>query len=437
VHRLRVPALLACLLVLGSSAPAVAQGALTVSVEVVGNAGGSVASEPPGIACPPTCSAPFPEGTSVTLIATPEPGASFGGWGQACTGTGPCALTLDRDVSVTARFDDAYRPGLMIRGPGQTRFRGRWVVQDVPGPEQTVGTTAGRGQRVVFTVRLVNDGVVADPVVVSGTGDRGGASVAYRVDGRDVTEEVVAGALRLEELAPGDEALLKVVVEVSETAALGARRAWVLTAVSGTDPTSIDAVRAEVKVVWRPVPFSRALGLTLVEPGREIVAVTFHESLFGSAAALRPLGHLLVNANPSRFDPPPDTPGPGYIVMDSRGRPTPPTSAADIVMLATTPVRSPVTGRVMSVTPYRLYCSYPDVRVMIRPADAPSRSVMLVHLTGVRVERGDRLVAGRTVVGRPRPFPFPYDTDDYVPGGHPHVHVEIERDGSSPLPGCR
>jgi len=123
--------------------------------------------------------------------------------------------------------------------------------------------------------------------------------------------------------------------------------------------------------------------------------------------------------------------------MDSRGRPTPATSAADIVMRATTPVRSPVTGRVMSVTPYRLYCSYPDVRVMIRPADAPASSVMLVHLAGVRVDRGDRLIVGRTVIGRARPFPFPYDTDDYVPGGHPHVHVEIERDGSSPLPGCR
>jgi len=91
----------------------------------------------------------------------------------------------------------------------------------------------------------------------------------------------------------------------------------------------------------------------------------------------------------------------------------------------------------MSVTPYRLYCSYPDVRVMIRPVDAPARSVMVVHLLGVRVGRGDRVEAGRTVLGRPRPFPFPYDTDDYVAGGHPHVHVEIERDGSSPLPGCR
>jgi hypothetical protein len=62
---------------------------------------------------------------------------------------------------------------------------------------------------------------------------------------------------------------------------------------------------------------------------------------------------------------------------------------------------------------------------------------MVVHLVRVRVERGDVVVAGRTVLGRPRTFPFPYDTDDYVPGGHPHIHIEIERDGSSPLPGCR
>jgi hypothetical protein len=437
MRRLGPPSLLLALLVLGTATPALAQATATLSVELRGTAGGQVLSEPAGIACPDVCSAAFATATSVVLTASPEPGTAFVGWGGACTGTEPCTLTLDVDRAVTARFDDAYRPGLAIRGPGGGSFRGRWVVEAVPGPKQTVTAKAGRGEEIRFDVRLVNDGVPADDVVLAGTGDRGGASVRYLADGQDITADVVAGTFQVRGLEPGARVELEVVVTVSEAAAIGALRAWVISAASVGDPSSVDAVRAEVRVVWRPVPFARAVGMTLVEPGREILAIAYHESLFGSAAALRPLGHVLVNANPEKFDPPPDTPGPGYIVMDSRGRPTPATSSTDVVMRATTPARSPVTGRVMSVTPYRLYCRYPDVRVMIRPADAPARSVMVVHLVGVRVERGDRLVAGRTVLGKPRTFPFPYDTDDYVEGGHPHVHVEIERDGSSPLPGCR
>ncbi len=437
MHRIRPLALVVAMLVLGSTASALAQDTVTLSVELRGNGDGSVVSDPPGLTCPGTCTYAFPGGTSVTLSAAPEPGAAFVGWGGACAGTDGCALTLDANRAVTARFDDASRPGLMIRRRGATGFKGRWVVEAVPGPRQTVATKAGRGERATFTVRVVNDGALPDTLVLLGTGDRGGASVEYLLAGDDVTAEVVSGTLALEDLAPGEGAVLKLRVTVSGTAAIGARRAWILRGRSMADPDSVDAVRAEVRVVWRPQPFARASGITLVEPGRELVAVTYHESLFGSAAALRPLGHVLVNANPAKFDPPADTSGPGYIVMDSRGRPTPATSAADIVMRATTPARSPATGRVMSVTPYRLYCRYPDVRVMIRPADAPARSVMVVHLTGVRVERGDRVVAGRTVLGRARSFPFPYDTDGYVPGGHPHVHIEIERDGSSPLPGCR
>ena len=62
-------------------------------------------------------------------------------------------------------------------------------------------------------------------------------------------------------------------------------------------------------------------------PAEEALGITYHESLFGSAAALRPIGRLVRNANPA-FDPPPDTIGPGYVVMVSRDRGTPATSAS-------------------------------------------------------------------------------------------------------------
>ncbi len=188
---------------------------------------------------------------------------------------------------------------------------------------------------------------------------------------------------------------------------------------------------------WLPVVFARARGLELYEPAADPVAITYHESLFGSAVPLRPLGHLIVNANPGKFTAPPTTPGPGYIVMDSRGRPTPATSASDEVLRSRTKVLSPVTGVVESVTEYSLYCVTPDIRVVIRPDDAPEMTVLLLHLKNIRVAEGDRVVYSDTVIGIPRGFSWRDQTDGYVAGGHPHMHVEVERDGSSPLPGCR
>jgi biotin carboxyl carrier protein len=416
--------------------PAAAQEAFTLTVTLRGNAIGMVTSDPAGVACGEVCAASFPPGTAVTLISTPGAGVTFEGWSGDCAGAETCVVILDADRSTAATFGASYRPGAMVRRSDQAAYRGRWVIDPSAGPRQTVDAKTGRGERASFVVRVVNDGALPDSVRIAGTGDRGGAAVRYLRGGEDVTAAIEDGSL-VADLAPGADALLRVVVTVAPTAKVGALRAWTVAATSVGDPNAADAVRAEVEVVWRPVPFARAAGITLVEPGREIVAVTYHESLFGSAAALHPFGHVVRNASPDKFDPPPSTPGPGYIVMDTRGRPTPATSAADLVMETTTPVRSPVTGRVLSVTSYLLYCDTPDVRVMIRPEADHTRSVLVVHVTGVHVESGDHVVAGRTVLGRPRQLPYHDQTDDYVAGGHPHVHIEIERDGSSPLPGCR
>ena len=62
-----------------------------------GDGTGSVVSEPAGIACPPTCTAPFPYGTEVTLVARPEPAKPFLSWKFGCTPTSAdprrCVLT--------------------------------------------------------------------------------------------------------------------------------------------------------------------------------------------------------------------------------------------------------------------------------------------------------------------------------------------------------
>jgi hypothetical protein len=77
---------------------------LTVTVEG-GAANGTVTSSPAGINCGSDCSESYASGTGVTLTAKPTTGATFAGWGGACSGTNEtCALTMNGNKSVTATF---------------------------------------------------------------------------------------------------------------------------------------------------------------------------------------------------------------------------------------------------------------------------------------------------------------------------------------------
>jgi PKD repeat protein len=77
----------------------------TVSLEKAGEGAGTIESRDRLLDCGNDCSHPYEEGTVLTLTATPEEGSTFAGWGGACTGEGPCQLTMSADKSVTATFD--------------------------------------------------------------------------------------------------------------------------------------------------------------------------------------------------------------------------------------------------------------------------------------------------------------------------------------------
>jgi hypothetical protein len=83
--------------VIGEPAPPEA-----LSVMLAGEGSGAVAG--PEIDCPGSCSHSYPNGTSVSLTATPAAGSTFAGWGGACSGTSACAVTLGSGESVTATF---------------------------------------------------------------------------------------------------------------------------------------------------------------------------------------------------------------------------------------------------------------------------------------------------------------------------------------------
>jgi Divergent InlB B-repeat domain/RTX calcium-binding nonapeptide repeat (4 copies) len=75
-----------------------------VALSVAKSGDGAVTSSPPGIACGLVCEAQFDETSAVSLVASPDPGWTFGGWEGACTGLGDCVVTMNGAQAVTARF---------------------------------------------------------------------------------------------------------------------------------------------------------------------------------------------------------------------------------------------------------------------------------------------------------------------------------------------
>ncbi len=101
----------------------------TVVVKINNTGGGTVTSQPAGIACPPTCSTGFPVGTPLTLTAAAARNFTFNGWAGACSGPS-CALTVAAgQTNVTANFTAAVpttaRLTVRFTGTGGGRVSGQ------------------------------------------------------------------------------------------------------------------------------------------------------------------------------------------------------------------------------------------------------------------------------------------------------------------------
>ena len=74
-----------------------------LTVTKTGN--GTVTSSPAGVNCGSDCSEPYPNGSVVTLTATPAPGSLFTGWsGNGCSNG---SVTMNADRACTATFNTA------------------------------------------------------------------------------------------------------------------------------------------------------------------------------------------------------------------------------------------------------------------------------------------------------------------------------------------
>jgi uncharacterized repeat protein (TIGR01451 family) len=101
---------------------------VTLTVTKSGTGTGTVSSAT-AINCGNTCTASVPQGTMVSLSATPDGSSIFAGWGGACSGADPngCSVMMSATASVTATFNLAPDFSMVAAQPGFSIKTGQTV----------------------------------------------------------------------------------------------------------------------------------------------------------------------------------------------------------------------------------------------------------------------------------------------------------------------
>lgn len=198
------------------------------------------------------------------------------------------------------------------------------------------------------------------------------------------------------------------VVASPSAAAARPRATAPATAPARTAPSPPAALRAVVRTGF--AAYATAGPVTLHYPVDAVEVVGLHESGHDGAQPQQPVGT-----------------GAPIDALDSRSRDTNRQGAADVVVDPRGQVRAAVTGTVVRAGSYTLYCDHTDDYLVVEPDARPGWEVKLLHFEGLSVQKGDRVRAGVTVVGRhARVLPFASQVDKHTVAPHwPHLHVEV------------
>lgn len=182
--------------------------------------------------------------------------------------------------------------------------------------------------------------------------------------------------------------------------------------------------------------FSHGLILCLPYPKSRVTAIAYHQVYAPDSFKLVPAPQV----THVRMDD--DTPA-GLVrarTLNSRGKTVPQrrmfrsdrrgpaNRAVDVGTRRGTPVRAPVSGKIIAVRPYMLYGKYPDVEIDILPDANPAVRVTLFHVARVRVKRGQRVSSGVTVLGKVRDIAryFEPQLAEYTHERGNHIHIQVK-----------
>lgn len=114
-----------------------------LDVEIETLEAGQVTSDPPGINCPGTCTAAFPVGAQVSLVASAPAGSRFLGWaGAECPGPATCTIGIVTDTQVKAGFATPEGRSLRFRNRTSLDQRGNRVMIPLQTPERPANVGA-------------------------------------------------------------------------------------------------------------------------------------------------------------------------------------------------------------------------------------------------------------------------------------------------------
>lgn len=184
---------------------------------------------------------------------------------------------------------------------------------------------------------------------------------------------------------------------------------------ASTQPANASAdgatsVRQRALVAQQHATFATIGDLTLRLPSLRVEHVGFHQAIRAGAQQMTAI----------------ESPVPTS-VLASRGRGTGSHTAADIVVEPGVAIVAPVSGTVLAANSYTLYCEHNDAIVVIEPDGFPGWEAKVLHISGLRVGSGERVVAGQTVIADgPTILPFESQVDGQTSSpAWPHVHIEI------------
>ena len=280
--------------------------ALTASV--TGNgvvAGGGISCTSSGGS---SCSSDEAANSTVTLTAQPGSGASFNGWGGACSGTSPsCSLTMNAAKSVTAAFS-----GQGAGGPASDFPLGVSVTGD--GSVAGGGIGCGSGQTTCTVNQTSGSTVTLTATPDTGATFRGwGGACTGTSTTCSVTMNAAKSVTATFSTAPGAEGKnsLSVTVTGPGTVAGGG----IQCGVGGKTCTANEADGSDVTLTATPAASGRFLGwdgacsgqettCTVTMDAAKSVSAAFRATSrtpSGQAGALRITGHAVVRKTSAGF----------------------------------------------------------------------------------------------------------------------------------------
>lgn len=118
-----------------------------------------------------------------------------------------------------------------------------------------------------------------------------------------------------------------------------------------------------------------------------------------------------------------------YLMEGQSSQDSPATAGLDVGAIPGSPVLSPVDGKVTGIKEYQVLGRYRDYQIDIRLAADPSLLLIVTHIARPRVDIGDVVQRGTTVLGGVRGFPAALEQalSQYTSDNGDHVQMTVVR----------